>query len=377
MTGFAALPVAIQNFVCFWSLFLCFICITDCILLWRQRRYGLFAVALLDFLCGYFCIHLCRELTELRLHRAVFQPAVELMEMPWAVFIICILIFTAGSMALYANTRVWRRRHISAASIKESIDGLPAGICCFTENGRCLLSNHRMNAVCRDILGRDLQNGLTLAEKAREKPVFLLPDGTAVSFRERKITYRKEPIYELIADDVTELYRKGERLRRENERARALGVSMKAYGETIADTVRRREILDAKIFIHDEMNRMLLATQKAAKSEDRKERDEILRMWRGRTGLFRHDRSGDAGSSVVSDLNALAAVIGIKIDWDGCPDTEDREALRLFLMAAREAMANAAKHAGAESITIAVKNDSNTLTAVFTNDGENPADSVP
>ena len=151
---------------------------------------------------------------------------------------------------------------------------------------------------------------------------------------------------------------------------------MKAYGETIADTVRRREILDAKIYIHDEMNRMLLATQKAAKSEDSEERAEILRMWSGRTRLLRREPKSGAGGSVVSDLNALAAVIGININWEGYPDTGDRETLRLFIMAAREAMANAAKHAGAENITISVKDEENALTAVFTNDGEPPDETV-
>jgi hypothetical protein len=119
-----------------------------------------------------------------------------------------------------------------------------------------------MNDICFSLLGRTLQNGVALYDSVKGKPIHALSDGTAVSFRHRLLTFDGAPLHELIADDITELYEKNEQLRADNERSRRLPENMKAYGETLTDTVRRQEILQAKANIHDEMKRMILATGK-------------------------------------------------------------------------------------------------------------------
>jgi|GEM_PF-1584598 len=71
----------------------------------------------------------------------------------------------------------------------------------------------------------------------------------------------------------------------------------------------------------------------------------------------------------VSDLQKLASVIGMRIEWDGMPEHGDQKQLSLFLLAAREAMANAYKHGRAETLYISVRESDKELSAVFTNDG--------
>ena len=348
MTRFDALPVLVQNMACFWALAICFLSIADGILLWRQKRYAVALAAVFSLLTAYFVLHLCRELTEWRLYGRVAPVASELTKAPCFAYFAVLLALSAGGAALFRTTRTWRRSHITPSSIRESMDGLPAGICYYLQEGRCILINHRMNDICLSMTGRSLQDGAAFYDRVKDKPVHILPDGTAVVFRHRSMTYEHAPLYELIADDVSELYRKSQQLRQANERAQKLSSSMKAYGETVADTVRRQEILEAKIQIHDEMNRMLLATQRAVQDgEGGAERTGILHMWMNQAQLLRSEAGSGTGSSLVSDLNALASVIGIEIVWNGTPDHGDAPTLKLFLLAAREAMANAAKHAGA------------------------------
>jgi hypothetical protein len=180
--------------------------------------------------------------------------------------------------------------------------------------------------------------------------------------------------HELIADDITEVYKKSEVLRKDNEKAGQLAASMKQYGETITDTVRRQEILQAKVNIHDEMNRMILATKKTIDGPSTQtERDDILKMWRTQTLLLCREADTTRSTNVVSDLNALAASLGIRILWEGEPNTDRKQVLILFLSAAREAMTNAAKHGGAGILSIRVSESDTTLCASFTNDGKKPA----
>ena len=373
MMRFDAIPILVQNMTCFWALAVCFLSAANVILLWRQKRYTIALAAAFHFLAAYFVLHLCRELTEWRLYGNIAPVAARLTKAPYFVYSAILLALSAGGAFLFRTTRTWRKAHITPSSIRESMDGLPAGICYYLKDGRCILVNHSMNSICLAMTGRSLQDGAAFYDKVKDEPVHILPDGTAIAFRHRALTYEHAPLYELIADDVSELYRKSERLRRDNERAERLSESMKAYGETIADTVRRQEILQAKIHIHDEMNRMLLVTQKAVQSEaGGVDRTDILRMWRNQAQLLRNEAGSDTGSNLVSDLNALASVMGIEIVWNGTPDAGDTPSLKLFLLAAREAMANALKHAGAKHLYIDLKIESGTLTAGFRNDGKAP-----
>ena len=70
---------------------------------------------------------------------------------------------------------------------------------------------------------------------------------------------------------------------------------------------------------------------------------------------------------------AVFVIIGLRLIWQGVPDSGDPAVLTLFLAAAREAMANAAKHAGASVLTICAEEDEAALSVRFTNDGTPPA----
>ena len=376
MRAFADLPVAAQNTLCFWALALCFAAIANTGLLQRQRRWRPGCAAAAGLVCAYLLMNLIHSLSELRLHGERAAAAIAFGRLPWALPLCALALLTLLNALLYRSCRSWRKRHITPASIKESLDGLPAGLCYYLEEGRCILVNHRMNDICVMLLGRSLQNGALLAETALAQSVHRLPDGTTVSFRSRTLEFEGQPLHELIADDITELYARTQQLRQDNARAEQLRAGMHAYGETIADTVRRQEILQAKIDIHDRMNRMLLSTQRAAQPDaSAAERAEILRLWQNQTALLGSGTERPRGSSLVTDLNALAAFIGIELVWDGTPDAHER-ALSLFLMAAREAMINAAKHGRAAQMRIALRGTPEALYARFTNDGAPPSGEI-
>ena len=375
MTALSSVSVFRQNVLCFWALIVCLLALLDVILLWRQKRRGLAALALLPVFAGYFLLQVLRAQTESRLNGVTTPLAVRLAECPAVGFAGALLLLTGAALLLYRYIRRWRKSHITLASIKESFDGLPAGLCFYLEGGRCILVNHRMQDICRALSGQTLQNGAAFYETVKATPVTLLPDGTAVSFRHRLLTYDGAPLFELIADDVTELYAQSEQLRQDNERARRLSREMKAYSLTLDDTVRRQEILQARIAIHDGMNRLILTAQNAASGTE-EERAAILQDWQNQALLLGRESVPPQQNSLAADIKTLGKSIGMEITWLGEPETEDRTALTLLLMACREAIANAAKHAGAKHLIIRITNDDDVLTACFTNDGKQPQGEV-
>ena len=377
MSGLSSLPVIVQNICCFWALVICLPAIADVILFLRQKRLALCGLSAAVFASAFFLMQVIRSLSEFRLHGTREPAALFICSLPYAVHLSFLVLLTLAAAFLYAGSQRWEKAHISLDSIKESIDGLPAGICFYLDDGRCVLINHRMNEIAYALFGRDLQNGAVLYEAVREAPVRRLPDGGAVSFRSNVIEAGGTRLHELIADDISELYEKTEQLRLGNERARRLSESMKAYGLTIDDTVRRQEILQAKINIHDGMNRMLLAARNSLSQDTLPgSMAETIEMWKNCAALLRSEASGRHGDNVVSDINALSRVTGVETVWHGSPAGADARALQLFVLAAREAMTNAAKHGGAQHLYIDTGVYEGSLNAAFTNDGRLPEGSV-
>ena len=344
-------------------------------MLFRQKRYLLMFATILCLFGAYFIMHLCRDGTIQRLYGIGNELAMHVNHWPYIVILAACLILTILCALLYWNITSWRKTHLTVASIKESMDGLPAGICFYLEDGRCILSNHRMQDICFLLQGKDLQNGAYFYDLVKATPIHLLPDGTAVSFHHRMITYRGAPLHELIANDITDLNQKTEQLKANNDRLRTLAENMKAYSANITDSVREKEILQAKVNIHDEMNRVILTTRKSLNGAPTSERQEILRIWQ-QVLLLCKEADSRKINSVIADLNTLAAAIGIRLVWTGVPNDMTSAVQLLFLAAAREAMTNAIKHAHAETLDISIRESCDLFQAKFTNDGKVPDHSV-
>ena len=403
LNRFSSAPVGWQNGICFAAMVVCLVTVGDMIFLIRQKHRGksgwiTYAMTGICFLTGYVIMHVCMVYTNDRGasskhtgYELSFENRDETIlamtgNLKLLSVVLALTASMAGSILLLLYIYRWRQSHIVENSIKESMDYLPAGVCYYRENGLILLVNHRMNDFYAGMTGENLQNGNELEKVIREKQegrfsgkiICRVPEQMVLSFRHRTVSYDGENIHEIIADDVTELYEKSEELKSDIEKARLLSESMKAYGKNIDEVVRRQEILQAKIKIHDEMNRMILSTVKVMDERgdnDQGEKNEIIGMWKNQMQLLK--REGEQKlSNVVSDLNVLAKHIGIALKWNGMPTTENRECVTLFLLVAREALMNAVKHAGAGTVWIFVENREKEFRFIFENDGLKPERSI-
>ena len=128
--------------------------------------------------------------------------------------------------------------------------------------------------------------------------------------------------------------------------------------------------MQAKVQIHDEMNRLLLATGNAADGTGSAEDlQKILFTWKNNALLLCKEADNKPASNTEQDLQTLADIIGMKIEWDGRIETRDSHVLQLFELATREALSNAAKHAKAKHLYIQLRESESMLMATYTNDG--------
>ena len=139
-------------------------------------------------------------------------------------------------------------------------------------------------------------------------------------------------IVQVEAAEITELYRLSEELYENTIRLQEIQKRQKALLDSIVEINLNKEILAAKMHIHDELGHCLLATTKAI-TEDR--RNSAI-----------HDFSNIStvwtvpDSSLQSELMQVAELIGCKVTFLG-EQPKSRKALQLLYAAVREALTNA------------------------------------
>lgn len=274
----------------------------------------------------------------------------------------------AAALAVITTIRNVRfhHTHITPLSIQESFEKLTEGLCYYREGGQCILVNGRMQKISKDLTGHALLNGEEFSDfvfgkdGVRTGKILTLSDGSVKEFSEHKVVFEKEEATEIVAADITDLFEKTKRLQAENERLRAFQEKLLELHADQMDTVRREEILKAKMSIHDEMNRLLLSTRNAMQSEDISEKQIAILAWRSNALLLcREAQSAASVQEALGDLEVVAASLGIALSVPEMPTFAGEKALGLFVLATREAMVNAVKHADAKELLIRVRTETN------------------
>ncbi len=281
------------------------------------------------------------------------------------------------SITLASFFKHWKEEHITPMSVKDSIDMLHAGLCYWEDGGRIILSNKKMDEICLAISGEMLLNGEKFYN-CIESECMPMPDGTIKYFLHNPVEFEDKQIHELIAADVTELYKKNELLEQETISLQKMNESLRRYNQNIEETVRKQEILDAKVYIHDEMNRlMLVTTANAEMPMSEEEFKEILTLWRNNAILLGAETDKARVNMDITEVNQLADLLGIQLKWGGEQPWSIPASIReVFIMVAREAIANAVKHAEAKNMTIGIHKKNEKLTIRISNDGKVPTGKI-
>ena len=358
----------------FWTLLLCVIGIFSTILSITQKRYAFTVLALIPFFCSYyiwqilFDIHLFGDSARSAPVSRGFG------EIPFVFLALSLVFLTAAGAAVLVLTVRCGRHTVTPNAVKHCLDRMPCGICCWRDDGRVLFSNVCMNRLCADITGSPLLSGNQFYDAVADG--MLTAEGKRWRFTCREIVFDGERLHEMIASDITAEYAETQKLSEDKAELSRLNLELKEYTQSIDDTVRRREILQAKVNIHDEMNRLMLSTV-AAKCDDAAELDRIFTLWKQNALLLCMEADEIAVPKAAIRIEKLAEVLKIRLVRKNELPAELSEKQRtLFFAAAQEAIANAAKHARAKGMEISFESTDKYIACTFTNDGQIPTGEV-
>ncbi len=194
------------------------------------------------------------------------------------------------------------KKNTSAKMIKKAIDSYPGGICFSALDGRVILVNEKMNKLVLELTGHTILNAKAAweelanftnnvkAEKLTQSWLPKEPDNENGSTHQQlffrfsdssvwrfELRFLDSNTVQIEAAEITELYRISEELYENTIRLREMQKRQKALLDSIVEVNLNKEILAAKMHIHDELGHCLLATTKAITEDSLAENADVLR----------------------------------------------------------------------------------------------------
>lgn len=276
------------------------------------------------------------------------------------------------------------KKNTSAKMIKKAIDSYPGGICFSALDGRVILVNEKMNKLMLELTGHTILNAKAAWEKltnfanngkaekltqswlpkdtnnenesTHQQLFFRFSDNSVWRF---ELRFLDSNTVQVEAAEITELYRLSEELYENTIRLQEIQKRQKALLDSIVEVNLNKEILTAKMHIHDELGHCLLATTKAITEDSLAENADTLRKsWNSTIQDFSNISTvwTVPDSSLQSELMQVAELIGCKVIFSGKQPTQ-RKALQLLYAAIREALTNAVRHADATELMVKIEQD--------------------
>ena len=281
------------------------------------------------------------------------------------------------------EVRAYRKRYITPNAIKLGLDELPDGLLYYSEDGIIRFINPAMSNIAQIITGRVVLNGKDLYDQlcdgdlkpgsrrisSGEAPVIELESGRIFSFEKKDKLLKDKPICELVCFDVTDEYALSEKLKENHKRLKEQKDRLLTLGESITELTIEKEILDAKVRIHDDLGKGLTASRYYIEQK-KGTPEELLKLWNTNLRLLENEEKPKKRDDYETVLKASGDV-GVSIELKGSlPREEDNK--KIIAAAIRECVTNTFRHAKGDTVYIETTSDDTEYRVAFRNNGMPP-----
>ena len=331
----------------------------------RRKRHGFLLCGIILMAGTYYLVQFISYYTEpIANDPRTLEIAVSFAALPHLLHFL--LLAGIGSVigTLYRSLIRYGKNQITPMSVREAVDSLPSGICCFLTDGRILMINTAMQDLCKalgrlPLSGKEIREGLFSGMlvsgyrvTALEDTVLIAaPDGTVWSLEKRNGSIDGKAVHSVIATDVTELYQKTVLLRRREEKLSELNERLTEYNREIVSLTAEKEKLSARVRLHDEFGEDLLTIRRyLERGGSEKDREDIRRRLRRNVSFL---LTGDvpAAEDEYVLLKKTAAQLGVKVTVQGSlPQAEPQK--HAAATAIHECFTNTLRHAHGDELRI-------------------------
>ena len=308
-----------------------------------------------------------------------FEKFAEKLSAPLCIGIEFVMTIVWGVLWLRQELNIIGR--LTPQSLEDGLNSMPDGVAFVSSKGVPLLVNSTMQRLFRESMGspyfdiRDfeysMQNQTLIVGCSADihgKGYYLhLSDGSVWDIQKSLMMIDGRKVWELLAYDVTERYRKSLELEERNVHLEEVNRSIRNYTREMNAIIREEEVLAAKIRIHDDVGRALLALKSyLIRGGDR---EDLIEMWQFTAGLLSGENTPDDSADPIGALKEAADAVGVKLLLNG---DIPRKLRKLIAIAIHECLTNTVKHADGSELTVDITDEDGIVTVVFTNDGKPP-----
>ena len=308
-----------------------------------------------------------------------------LYSLPIYALVISVILLTVYLILAIRREQKECNNTLSPWSVYEAVNNVPCGVCFSDALGRIILSNVKMQELCRILTGNYLQNFEIFRNAINSEPVqknivklnsdsnvFYFPDGSVWMFQEYQL---KEPdlkgYVQTVAINVSELYYNNEKIKSNNEKLEQLNRKLEEMYEKIGDEIREQETLAMKMKVHDNFGRSLLSIRRILEKKEEPGNMRVQLETLKQQVYILTSSTADNKEDQYEDTEKHARELGISIQIQGnYPD--DLIYGWLTDRALRECVTNCARHAHGTAVYVEIKRNMDGYQIQITNDGEPP-----
>lgn len=379
MITFAKLPAPAQGFIGLFIVLLLFATFFNIILEINHRyfRYGFILVLIGALLYGIFqcicdiCSHMNTQYNFLNCVEDYFG------QMQLWLLVALILVIAVLEAFIFSQNKKWERENITPASIKEAIDNLPVGICCYEPNGQVMMKNNMMENLCLAYTGESLLNAVSFNNTLysdnhpENEAIITLNNDRVFSISDNQFSDEESMLRIMKAIDITEQYKNTRRLKEQHEVVVKLNKELSDYGKQIVSSITAREVLNAKVKLHDELGANLLAIKRyilnGGTTEERIAIENVLH----RNLQYLKNETETKEKDEYDVILDTAAKLDMKVKIIG-ELTETEPQRHVIVTGIHECLTNTIRHAGGDELTVILEEEGDSLVAKFTNNGKSP-----
>ncbi|MBR4816744.1 MAG: hypothetical protein IKZ73_05675 [Lachnospiraceae bacterium] len=281
----------------------------------------------------------------------------------------------------------YRQENFTVISVKQGLDAMEEGICFYTENGLPQFTNKYMNDVSLALSGRTIVDASKFWKNLLEKKInpdceviTSIGDMVIVKTPDKVCAISNRDIggelKEMVMVDITGEYGTFEELLKKYDSLELQQERLKEYNRNVTSATIERELLSAKVHIHDELGEILLAAKRYIQTEDADrhtgdiDRQTITDLWLRNLSLLGVERE-KAEQDEYGEIYRAATDIGMKIEVKGeLPDAGNAKSV--VASALHECLTNTFRHAGGDTVYVEVAEKDGESTYIFTNNGNPP-----
>lgn len=301
--------------------------------------------------------------------------------------IILILIFLILILSMLGLRKIFLRKNIFDADIiKKTIDGMPDGICFSYKDGTPLLVNKAMHYLSYELFGHIMLNANEFYKNLKVSRVNydirIIKRGREVILKTADKAWDIKYFYhgnirETLAVDISEEYSLTEEISNRNIRLYEVNGRLRQYSKDVERFTREKEILDAKIKIHDDIGRSLAAFRSYLENDKRTEEDRegLLSLWRKSIFLMRGEAEDIHEDTLWENLLLAAKSVGVDIEVNGSLEIIG-DYIGVFIAAVHECLNNAVRHARGSRLDIFISETDGKINIEIENDGKEPSDPI-